>query len=380
MGLVNTNRNQVKCTTFKEIYYYFLGLVLVNSNFESREISTTEWLSLNQFLYEIKQIDSPCVSVYYAYGKGQETISLLRETKRKELFEIIESEIEKRITYLKENPSSAGKFTKTLCIFGWIKNGKVHTKEIGTSKKLPYIYMTSKRPYIKPFRDILKTNYDILLITLDQKSARLQKFYGSQIVQESKLQIYLRGRHRKGGQSQGRFLRARQTKIHVFFKKVANKVKTMDSNSELILLGGIGPAKTEFFDELDSELIKKCRFVENLSFTTSMSDIHKKIIHHLYLYRRKYVTEIIEKYEKLFKEGLTAKRNDVIYHALEIGAVDTLIVSADYHTTSQFKKIMKMLEIAKNTSSKIEFVVSPKIIKKLEIHNSVLAILRYRIK
>jgi len=353
---------------------------LVKNNLESLEISSPEWLSLNQFLYEVKQIDSPCVSVYYPYGKGKETISLLRETKRKEPFEIIESEIEKRITYLKANPSSAGKFTKTLCIFGWMQNNKVRTKEIGTSKKLPYIYMVSKRPYIKPFRDILKTNYDVLLVTLDQKSARIQKFHGSHIIQEAILRIDLRGRHRKGGQSQGRFLRARQTKIHVFFKKVADKVRKLDSNSELILLGGVGPAKTEFYGELDSELVKKCRFVENLSFSTSISDVHKKIIHHLYQHRRKYVAEIIEKYEKLFKEGLTAKRNDVIYKALEIGAVDTLIVSADYHTNSQFKNIMKMLEIAKNTSSKIEFAVSPKIIKKLEIHNSVLAILRYRIK
>jgi len=352
----------------------------VKNNLESSEISSNEWLSLNQFLYEVKQIDTQCVSVYYPYGKGQETISLLQETKRKESFEIIESEIEKRIVELRKNPSSEGKFVKTLCIFGWIKNGKVHTKEIGTSKKLPYIYMISKRPYIKPFRDILKTNYDVLLVTLDQKSARIQKFHGSQIIQEAKLRIDLQGRHRKGGQSQGRFLRARQTKIHVFFKKVANKVRMMDSNSELLLLGGIGPAKTEFYDELDSELVKKCRFVETLSFSTPISDVHKKIIHHLYQHRRKHVAEIIEKYEKLFKEGLTAKRNDVIYKALEIGAVDTLIVSADYHTNSQFKNIMKMLEIAKNTSSKIEFAVSPKIIKKLEIHNSVLAILRYRIK
>jgi len=318
--------------------------------------------------------------VYYPYGKGQETISLLQETKRNESFEKIESKIEKRITELKDNPISVGKFTKTLCIFGWIKNGKVNIKVIGTSKKLPYIYMASKKPFIKPFNDILKTNYDVLLVTLDQKSARIQKFHGSQIVQESKLRIDLRARHRKGGQSQGRFLRARQTKIHVFFKKVANKVKEMDSNSELILLGGVGPAKTEFYGELDSELVKKCRFVDTLSFSTLLNDIKKKIIHHLYQHRRKYVIEIIEKYEKLVKEGLTAKRNDVIYKALEIGAVDTLIVSANYHTNSQFKKIMKMLEIAKSTSSKIEFAVSPKIIKKLEIDNSVLAILRYRIR
>ena len=344
------------------------------------EISPSEWFSINRFLNEVKQINTVCVSVYYPYGKGEQTISLLQETKRAESIEIIESKIEKRITELRKNPISVGKFTKTLCIFGWIKNGKVFIKEIGTSKKLPYIYMVSKKPYIKPFNDVLKTNYDVLLVTLDQKTAKIQKFHGSQIIQESKLRIDLQGRHRKGGQSQGRFLRARQTKIHVFFKKVANKVRMMDSNSELLLLGGIGPAKTEFYHELDSELAKKCRFVETLSFSTSINKIHEKIIHHLYQHRRKHVAEILQKYEKLVKEGLTAKRNTVIFKALEIGAVDTLIVSVNYHSNSQFKNIMKMLEIAKNTSAKIEFAVSPKIIKKLELDDSVLAILRYRIK
>ncbi|MBT5200594.1 MAG: peptide chain release factor 1 [Thaumarchaeota archaeon] len=352
----------------------------MQKNLDSSEIIPSEWLQINQFLHELKQIDSQCVSVYYPYGKGQETISLLQETKRSESLEKIESKIEKRITELKKNPPSAGKFTKTLCIFGWIKNGKVNIEEIGTSKKLPYTYMVSKKPFVKPFHDILKINHDVLLVTLDQKTARIQKFHGSQIIQESKLRIDLQGRHRKGGQSQGRFLRARQTKIHVFFKKVANKVRMMDSNSELILLGGIGPAKTEFYGELDSELTKKCRFVETLSFSTSLRDIEKKIIHHLYQHRKKYVEEIIEKYEKLVKDGLTAKRNDVIYKALEIGAVDTLIVSTDYYSNPKFKNIIKMLEIAKKTSSKIEFAASQKIIKKLEINDSVLAILRYRIK
>lgn len=347
---------------------------------ESSEISSSEWISINQFLHEIKSINSTCVSVYYPYGKGNEIISLLDENQRTDTIERIESKIQKRILELKKDPSSVGKFVQTLCIFGWIDDDKIIIKEIGTSKKLPYIYMVSKKPYIKPFNDVLKTNYDVLLVTLDQKTARIQKFHGSQILQESKLKIDLQGRHRKGGQSQGRFLRARQTKIHVFFKKIANKVKTMDLDSELILLGGIGPAKTEFYHELDSELIKKCRFVEHLSFSTSIKEINEKIIHHLYQHRRKRVVELLEKYEKLFKDGLTAKRNSVIYKALEMGAVDTLIVSANYHTNSQFKKIIKMLEIAKNTSSKIEFAVSPNIIKKLDIDNSVLAILRYKIK
>ena len=349
-------------------------------NIEPSRISSSEWLSLNQFLFNIKQVNSPCVSVYYPFGKGGDTISLLKETKRKKDFEKIELAIEKRIKELKQKPLSAGKYAKTICIFGWIKNDKVKIKDIGTSKKLPFIYMASKRPYTKPFGDVLKTNFDVLLITVDQKTARIQKFHGSQLIHEAKLQIHLQGRHKKGGQSQGRFLRARQTKIHVFFKKVANKIKIMDSNSELILLGGIGNAKTEFFDELDSNSVKKCRFVENLSFSTSPSDVHKKLIHHLHQHRKKFMLEIIEKYEKLVKSGLTAKKNDVIYKALKIGAVDTLIISANYHTNSQFKKIMKMLEIAQNTSCKIEFATSPKIIKKLEIDDSVLAILRFRVK
>lgn len=352
----------------------------MRTNLEPSKITPFEWLKLNQFLHEIKRVNATCISVYYPYGKGEEIKSLLKETKRNESLELIELEIDNKISELRSNPSSVGKSTKTLCIFGWIADNKVNIKTIGTSKKLPYIYMASKSPYVKPFNDLLETEHNVLLVTLDQKSAKIQKFHGNLVVQESKLRIDLQGRHRAGGQSQGRFLRARQTKIHVFFKKVANKVKDMESNSDMVLLGGPGIAKTEFFSELDSELIKKCRFVENLSFSTPRNEIYMKIIHHLYQHRRKYVAEIVEKYEKLVKNGLTAKRNDVIYKALEMGAVDTLIVSSEYHSDSQFKKILKMLEVAKNTASKIEFAVSPKIIKKLEMNNSVLAILRYQIK
>ena len=94
----------------------------------------------------------------------------------------------------------------------------------------------------------------------------------------------------------------------------------------------------------------------------------------------KEMKELIQKYEKLVKQGLTAKKNNVIYRALEMGSVETLIVSTNFHTDSQFKNILKMLELARNTSCKIEFAISPKIIQKLELDDSVLAILRYKIK
>ena len=96
----------------------------MTSHADPSKISSSEWLSLNQFLQELKEINTQCISVYYPYGKGQDTIQLLQETNRSELLKKIEIKIGKKILELKKNPVSVGNFTKTLCIFGWIKNGK----------------------------------------------------------------------------------------------------------------------------------------------------------------------------------------------------------------------------------------------------------------
>jgi peptide chain release factor subunit 1 len=92
----------------------------MKTHLEISEVAPLEWMSINQFLHEVKKIDSQCVSVYYPYGKGKETISLLQETKRSKTLERIESKIENKIIELKKNPVTVGKFTKTLCIFGWM--------------------------------------------------------------------------------------------------------------------------------------------------------------------------------------------------------------------------------------------------------------------
>jgi len=82
------------------------------------EIDPSEWLSINQFVFELKEVKGQCVSVYYPYGKGENTIQLLQETKRSDSVEKIKKKIENRILELKKNPVSVGKFTKTLCLFG----------------------------------------------------------------------------------------------------------------------------------------------------------------------------------------------------------------------------------------------------------------------
>lgn len=353
-------------------------MVLIKKNFKISEISPSEWYSINQFTLEIAKTNNPSISLYFPHNKKSETIKLLRETKRKEEFEKIELVIEERI--LKLNNDSIKKFINTYCIFGWQVNGKIRTKNISISKKLPYIYVAGKKPYLKPFYDILKINYKIMLAILDQKSAKIKLLHGSKVIEEERLSINLQGRHKKGGQSQKRFLRARKTFIQGFYKRIAKKIAKLDSNDiEILLLGGVGNAKIEFHDELNPELKKKCRFVNNISFNSSTNSITKKIIENLYDYRRKHILELTSRFEKLVKEGLIIKRNSEIQKALEIGAVDTLLISASYfHSISKSKKIIKMIEMAENSSSKIEFVTNPKLVEKLKKYEHVLALMRYR--
>ena len=144
--------------------------------------------------------------------------------------------------------------------------------------------------------------------------------------------------------------------------------------------GGNGPAKTEFHDELDPKLLKKCRFVNTVSLSTPTTDIHKKLLTHLYAYRKARVTRMLEEFEHKVKEGKTARKNSVIKKALAVGAVGTLYVSAQYRSNPKHLEIMRMLEMAENTSAGIEFVSAPNLVKKLDINDSVLAVLRYKIK
>ena len=352
--------------------------------FSQSEVTPVEWYSINRFVQELKaqSIDSSCISLYYPHGSDAQTINLLRKTKRSERLEKIEAAIEKRIAKNSSNTKKGSKdrFINTHCIFGWHSNGKTILKEIGISKKLPFVYLAGKKPFVKPFRDILKSNYQVILVILDNKSARIQHMQGDKVLAEQRVSINLQGRHKKGGQSQKRFLRARQTFIQGFFKRIAKKIENLDSNDvEILFIGGIGTAKIEFHDELNSELKKKCRFIEGISFGTNINEQNKKIIKHLYDYRKKHVLEVTAKFEFAVKDGLVLRNNSRIQKALERGAVDTLLVSANYyHSSPTNQKIIKMIELAKNTSSIVEFVTNPKLVAKLVDYDHVLALLRYK--
>lgn len=350
------------------------------------EISPREWYSINRSVLEIKKVSSPCVSAYIPGDKVSEIIEIIHRSKRSENIEKIESVIEDKILSLagrREIFAAKDVFPNTYCIFGWNDGKKIQIKDIITSKKIPPVYTIGKRAYLKPLHDLLKIDYEVLLVILDHKTAILRHFRGNKIIQESKIDIYLKNRHSKGGWSQKRYAQNRQIQIDQFFKKISGKIHEFDlRRTDIILLGGPGFAKKEFLSSTNSELVKKTRFIENVTFSTSPSDLAIKVISRLYQYRRNYAISLINKFDELVKEGLTETEISAIHQALLLGAVDTLIVSANYYSTSvlEHEEIMQMMEIAEKTSTKIEFIINPTLLVRLELYDSVLAILRYRLK
>jgi peptide chain release factor subunit 1 len=350
------------------------------------EISPREWYSINRSVLEIKEASSTCVSAYIPSDKVSEIIDIIHHTRRNENVEKIESAMEGKIASLagtKNIFTTKDEGGSTYCIFGWNEDQGIKIKEITVPTKMPPVYAIDKRPYLKPLHDLLKIDYEILLIIMDHKSATIKQFRGSRLIQEAKSSTYLKNKNSKGGSSQARFSRNRQIQIDQFFKKTADKINDFDlRKTDIILLGGPGLAKKEFLASLNHELVKKTKFIENVTFSTSPSDLATRIISRLYQYRRNYVISLIDKFDRLVKDGLTATKLSAIHQALSLGAVDTLIVSANYYSTSasEHEEIMNMLELAENTSTKIEFIVNPVLLAKLDLYGGVLAILRYKLK
>ena len=287
---------------------YLMQKAIPLKKFNATEISPSEWYSINRFTAELVTQNQPCVSVYYPHDKSAEILDLLGKSKRNQSTEETKFAIKHEITKHKKSRKSKN-FINTHCIFGWKQNKKIILKKIDVSKKLPFVYLVGKKPYLKPFRDVLKTNYHTILVILDHKSVHIRYLQGDKVLVEERFSINLQGRHKKGGQSQKRFLRARKTFIQGFFKKIAKKVSNLDSNDvEILFLGGVGTAKIELHDELTSELKMKTRFIENVSFGTPINNVNKKIIKHLYDYRKKHVLEVAAKFEKAVKEKLVTRK------------------------------------------------------------------------
>lgn len=196
-------------------------------------------------------------------------------------------------------------------------------------------YWCDKRFETDPLKEMVEEKEIYGLLVLDNKEATIGLLKGKKIEILREMGSIVPGKFRKGGQSAARFERVREGLINDWYKKIAQTAREYFDKYSLkgIIIGGPGPAKNDFHDGeyLLTELRKKVLGLENTGYTDEQGleelvQRSQSILAEAAVAKEK---ELVQKFfDELRKEsGLAVYGKDKITKVLEMGAVDTILVS-----------------------------------------------------
>ncbi len=277
---------------------------------------------------------------YLSNEQGQ-SANIKSKTTRKNVMSAIES-ILSRLKNLKEAPENGLAF-----FVGHVPSGADQTKMITQVVEPPqplttFLYRCDSHFYLDHLRDML-TDEDVFgLIVVDRKEATIGFLKGKRTEVVKNIQSLVPSKHGKGGQSRLRFERLIEIAAHEYFKKVGDLCTEAFLEQEGlkgILVGGPGATKDFFVtnEYLHHELQKKVVDTFDTGYTdeSGLDELIEKArpsLQHLE------VTHEKELMDRLFSEirkeegGLASYGMDQVRKALEVGAVDILLISEDMKT------------------------------------------------
>ncbi len=201
-----------------------------------------------------------------------------------------------------------------------------------------YKYHCDSSFYLEPLKEMLKEKKIYGLIVIDRREATVGILRGKRIEVLSYTSSMVPGKHRQGGQSSVRFERLREIAIHEFYKKVADKASEalLPHLKDLVgvLIGGPSPTKEEFYggEYLHHELQRRVIGLFDVSYTdeSGLFELVEKAqdaLQELDLIREK---RLIGRFlQEVAKDGLAAYGEEEVRQSLELGAVETLLLSED---------------------------------------------------
>ncbi|MCL6500573.1 MAG: peptide chain release factor aRF-1 [Candidatus Pacearchaeota archaeon] len=212
-----------------------------------------------------------------------------------------------------------------------------------------------------PLKEMLEAKEVYGLIVLDRKEATLGTLEGKSIRKLRHLTSGVPGKIKAGGQSAQRFERITEELAKEFYRRISENAKELFFGMPRfkgLIIGGPGPTKEEWLKEgqLITELRKKIITIKDVGYTDERG------LHHLVEASRDELAEAeITKEKKILEKFFTTLGKEpekVTYgvenvnKALEVGAVDTLIIS-----TSFDKKIASEMEKkAKSIAAEVVYV------------------------
>ncbi len=204
-----------------------------------------------------------------------------------------------------------------------------------------YLYRCDPKFHTEYLEEQLKEKEAYGILVIDAQAATIGTLEGShlQVVREETSGVP--GKHRAGGQSARRFERLREMHLLAFFKRVgghANEIFLAISNLKGIIMGGPGPTKYDFEkgDFLNYQLKEKILDTVDTAYTGEQGieevverapEILKRV---RFVEEKKAVQEFL--YEIGHDTGLATYGESQVKHALESGAVRTLLLSEGLNT------------------------------------------------
>jgi peptide chain release factor subunit 1 len=198
------------------------------------------------------------------------------------------------------------------------------------------IYRCDKEFVLDPLRDMVQDKEVYGMVVMDRRDATLALLKGKTIVPLMKTHSEVPGKMRAGGQSAPRFARLREGATKDHYKKVADYMKEQFlflEGLKGIIIGGPSTTTNDFLNHeyITGDVQKKIIGVKDLSYTDDfgLQELLEKSQDLL-------ASEEVAKEKELIQKLLTAlaKRPEMVSygmeatkHALDLGAVDTLMLS-----------------------------------------------------
>ena len=324
------------------------------------EVSSKEMYEVKKTLKELenkKGRGTELVSVYIPPDKqisdvrkqmvdeiGQSSNIKSKTTKKN-----VQSAIEVIIQRLKLFPTAP---PKGLVMFvGMIPRGGPGTEKMETYVFEPpetvqtYIYHCDSQFFIEPLKQIIEYKEVYGAVVLDRKEATIATVRGKRIDVVKTLTSGVPGKHKAGGQSQRRFDRVIELAAHEFLKRIGRYVDEayLPLKDELkgVLIGGPGHTKNDFVegDYLHYEIKDKIINIVDTSYTgdfgirevldESADTLEEMDIMKEKKFMRKFLTGLIS------ESGLSTYGENEVRQNLQMGAVETLLISENLKTNRQ---------------------------------------------
>jgi len=274
----------------------------------------------------------------YLKNEYSQSQNIKSKTTRKNVLAAIES-IMSRLKYFKEPPDNGVVF-----FVGHKSIGSDQTEMIAYIIEPPipittFLYRCDSQFYLEPLEVFLYEREIYGLVLIDRRECTVGILRGDKTELLKYMTSQVPGKHGRGGQSQRRFERLTEIAAHEWFVKCGEKVSEIlqsEENLKGIFVGGSGPTKQYFVDEgyLHYEIQKKIVDVFDTGYTDEFG------LKELVSVASESMTELkISKEKKVmkrfFKEITKTEKSLAVYgeshvkRALEMGIVDTLLISED---------------------------------------------------